>query len=356
MAFFATAPILCMDPSSLPLFEVRPQEVSSYAGHGAERKQTQAELDAIQFAKEQKSKAASAILNNEFIDNQEQERCIILAQAFEQLSGNKIRPKKIAQELPKDLQNYIAHMFVAREQRKHLKNATRFIADHTFASVPAITTSNFIRDREQEIMYALNHHENLRNAYVEHRLMILYQNLEPNNHYNEKMLLGGYILGRGPIPANSTYQNITKVEQLLGRPLAPSEVAYVIYSTGEQKIILSEWDRQALLKLSRKQLQFIESLSKKERNPQNGSLSLPLCQLKKPFTGQDEQIFKSLPLTLQANLAAYYKLDETQLKIVQKALEYDRQIQALFNNANPTKVKICVGVLCLASFLFGRYF
>lgn len=281
----------------------------------AERKQTQAESDAIQFDKEKKAKE-EAVKNGEFVDAQEEERCILLAKAFEKLPGKKIRPKQIMKELPEALQTLIAQMYVEGTSNKHARDTAPFIAANTFALIPAITTSAFAGTRETEIMTALHWHGNFRRAFERH-LATLYPDpeeyaQEKNNH--PKILLGGYVLGNRQF-TNAGFRSITTVAELLGRPLAPSEVMYALYSDGIPKLLISRWDFESLRALSLKQLRFITSLSKRKRDVETNAFVMPLCQLKKPFADKDEQIFRSLPVTMQANLATYYNFDETRLRI-----------------------------------------
>ena len=283
----------------------------------AERKQTQAELDAIQFAKEKKAKQ-EAVKNGEFVDAQEEERCTLLAQAFEKLPGKKIRPKQIMKEIPEVLQTLIEQMHVEGTSNKHARDAAQFIAENTFALIPAITTSKFAGERETEIITALHRHGNFRRAF-ERRLRRLYPDPEEyaqakNNH--PKIILGGYVLG-GNRFVNAGFRSITTVAELLGRPLAPSEVMYALYSDDVPKLFISRWDFESLRALSLKQLRFIASLSKRKRDPVTNAFVMPLCQLKMPFADKDEQIFKSLPITMQANLATYYNFDKTRFGFVE---------------------------------------
>ncbi len=267
-----------------------------------EQKQTQAALDATQFAKEREAKRASAAHNAQAAVDEDTPESI-LAAAFCNLPGRRGRfadQERIKADLPEEIQLEIGRMFVSTHARQKIKRDTLHVARFKSQLLPAIMTKSY--SQRARAQFGDGAH-----------LFELYDNYESSDHNIERaqpIILGGYIVGGELLPSNTTYRDIYTVTDLLGRPLAPSEIACVMYSNNSNPVILSEWDRKSLVALSHEQRKLIVSLFRQELDQRTLGLAHPL-------TEKEMAIFKTLPVTMQDNLTAYYRLNEIRSQLVQ---------------------------------------
>lgn len=214
----------------------------------------QANLDAIQFSKEQESKRNSAAKTKSRIPKtQVTDSVDVIADAFHGLKGNSLSKEVVRARLPFPVQKYIAKLSLGQMRRAEIRDLTRFVHNHLQALLPGVSPYYcYFQEGKKycDEVYA---------AYKK----------DPNKiQYDHPIILCAndisYSFQAFPGLTNTTCRDITRLSEILGKSLKPTQVMLVQYSDGRNCIMIAEQDRQKLLNFSQEQRDFIIEMRKRK--------------------------------------------------------------------------------------------